>query len=80
MGLGDQAAQEQENSKQREFNEFVVEISRICFSDCVSDFKEGSMSKAEVDCFNKCALKSMNVHHLMSEPMNIINERFKHLL
>ena len=38
MGMGEQAEQEKQNAQQREFNEFVVEISRICFSDCVTDF------------------------------------------
>eukprot|EP00354_Favella_ehrenbergii_P012263 CAMPEP_0170464322 /NCGR_PEP_ID=MMETSP0123-20130129/9098_1 /TAXON_ID=182087 /ORGANISM="Favella ehrenbergii, Strain Fehren 1" /LENGTH=51 /DNA_ID=CAMNT_0010729967 /DNA_START=37 /DNA_END=192 /DNA_ORIENTATION=- len=32
--------QQQVNAQQREFNMYVVDISRTCFSDCVSDFSE----------------------------------------
>ena len=67
--LKEQQAVEQEHAKQREFNMFIVETSRVCFSDCVRDFNESEMSSAEHDCFRKCVEKTMNVHHLVAEPM-----------
>ena len=55
---------------------FFVDIARICFSDCVKSFKESSMTAAEKECFDKCAAKSMFVHHLTTEPMSKLDQRF----
>ena len=58
----------------------VNDVARICFSDCIKSFNENHMTQQERSCFDICAKKSMSVHHLMTEPMNKIDERFKHLL
>ena len=75
-----QAQQQQQiNAQQREFNMYIVDISKQCFSDCVSSFNESRMSAQETECFRKCTDKLMRVHHLVGEPMDKMAQRWSHL-
>ena len=60
---------------------FIVDTSRICFSDCTGPrYNEPQMTAQERDCFNKCVFKTMGVHTLVEEPMDKVTKRFEHLM